>query len=95
MQGTYHIKQVLSFVLKERFHPRAYARGPQLKFDSNFFLVFLKGQIYWKSPVSAGLKSPEQRDNVRRKIREKRMEQKKQFQFMFRCFFMVSIMIVS
>jgi len=33
MQGTYHIKQFLSFVLKERFHPRAYARGPQLKFD--------------------------------------------------------------
>ena len=33
MIWTYHIKQFLSFVLKERFHPRAYARGPQLKFD--------------------------------------------------------------
>jgi len=37
MQGTYHIKQFLSFVLKERFHPRAYARGPQLKFDRKTF----------------------------------------------------------
>ena len=36
MQRTYHIKQFLSFVLKERFHPRADARGPQLKFDSQF-----------------------------------------------------------
>jgi hypothetical protein len=37
MQGTYHIKQFLSFVLKERFHPRADARGPQLKFDSSIY----------------------------------------------------------
>ena len=33
MQRIYHIKQFLSFVLKERFHPRVDAHGPQLKFD--------------------------------------------------------------
>ena len=39
MLWSYHIKQVLSFVLKERFHPRAYARGPQLKLDSSLVVT--------------------------------------------------------
>lgn len=45
MIWTYHIKQFLSFVLKERFHPRAYARGPQLKFDSVLFRGFCERGI--------------------------------------------------
>jgi len=51
MLWAYHNKQFLSFVLKERFHPRAYARGPQLKFDSLFKLKWSFVETFIAQPL--------------------------------------------